>query len=178
MEKEFRSKEICEKSGATRTQLSPWVAAGAIVPLIDDPRRGGVRIYSRQNLVEAMICKELANYSLPVRSIAEILKTMRNKRFKFGGIKENSRKVWEMLKENPVLCLLVGQEGSIVFPSGAEEFKKRYPGRSRTGKNAVYIVMLKERGDKYMATIFSSAILINLEPMLRLAGMIEEEQPL
>jgi len=171
MEKEFRAKEICELSGATKSQLSPWVAAGAIKPLRDDPRRGGVRIYSIENLVEAMICKELANYSLPVRTIAETIVTMKEDIYYSPAMTG-----WQKMKKDPDMLLVLVQTGAAATnPIPPDLFKILFPGRSQTGKNAAYTVSVLTK-EHFVEIIkhYSSAIVVDLKKIIKRAGMVKE----
>jgi len=169
MEKEFRAKEICELTGATKSQLSPWVSAGAIKPLKDDPRRGGVRIYSRQNLMEAMICKELANYSLPVRTIAETIVSMKEEKYFIQDIN-----AWQKLKKDPDMLLVLVQTGTdATNPIPPDLFEILYPGRSQTGKNAAYYVaVFKKEFFLEFINHFSSAIVVDLKKIIERAEMV------
>lgn len=87
--KTYHSKDIQRLARVTKMQLGHWVNVGAIIPLKDDPRRGGVRIFSQQNLVEAMICRELNYWRMEARSIAGPLWALRKMKF------------WERLAEEP-----------------------------------------------------------------------------
>jgi DNA-binding transcriptional MerR regulator len=73
----FKSKEIQKLSGASKIQLVHWINIGAIEPYEDDRRRGGVRKYDQQNLIEACICKKLNDLKIPAHSIASALKHLR-----------------------------------------------------------------------------------------------------
>jgi len=68
----FKSREIERMAGVSKIQLVHWINSGAITPLLDDRRRGGVRFFSRENLFEVIICKRLNEWRLPVHTIAEI----------------------------------------------------------------------------------------------------------
>ena len=177
MEKEFRAKEICELSGATKSQLSPWVAAGAIVPIKDDPRRGGVRIYSRQNLAVAMICKELANYSLPVREIATTVRLFEN--YNDNNIDSN---VWLWLEKDPDMFLGVSRLGSFDYDNWRKKdhIKGVYMdgflvNATQNRINADYLTtVLKEEALANFIKSVSSVIIIDLKSILEKAGMIEK----
>lgn len=174
MEKEFRAKEICELSGATKSQLSPWVSAGAIVPLRDDPRRGGVRIYSRQNLAVAMICKELANYSLPVREIASTARL-------FGNYNDNNN-VWLLLEKDPDIFLGVSRLGSFDYDNWRKKdhIKGVYMdgflvNATQNRINADYLTtVFKEEALANFIKSVPSVIIIDLKQILEKAGMIKE----
>lgn len=177
METEFRAKEICELSGATKSQLSPWVAAGAIVPLRDDPRRGGVRVYSIRNLVEAMICKELAKYSFPVRSIAMTMAAMNDKsRNMASGFREVA---WESLKKNPNLLFCVFQISSLNIESARnEKYYKELSeaiANSPKGRHATqWPYILKKEDILNVLSGVSSMIIIDLGLILYKAGICKK----
>ena len=79
MEKaKYKSCDIMEQAGITKIQLSHWINMGAIDPLVDDRRRGGVRYFSQQNMVEALVCKALNGHRLPVNAIAYMLLCVRD----------------------------------------------------------------------------------------------------
>jgi DNA-binding transcriptional MerR regulator len=73
----YKSKDILEKLGISKIQLSHWINKGAIIPHREDFRRGGSHEFNKQNLIEAAICKELSVLKIPVKSIVEALKMMR-----------------------------------------------------------------------------------------------------
>ncbi len=73
----YKSKDIREKLGISKIQLSHWINMGAIKPYRDDSRRGGSHEFDKQNLIEAAICKDLADLRVPVKSMANAMKMMR-----------------------------------------------------------------------------------------------------
>ena len=76
----YRSKDIQIKAGVTRMQLIRWVEVGAIEPFKDVRQRGKSRIFSYQNLVEAMICKELNRFRVETYTMKRVLNMMRDRR--------------------------------------------------------------------------------------------------
>ena len=62
----FKSSEIQRLANISRIQLVHWVECGAIIPLEDIRGRGKCRIFNKQNLIEAIICRELKAYTIEV----------------------------------------------------------------------------------------------------------------
>lgn len=73
----YKSKEIQKLAGASKIQLVHWINIGAIEPYEDDRRRGGVRKFNQQNLIEACICKKLNDLRIPAHAIATALEYLR-----------------------------------------------------------------------------------------------------
>ena len=189
---EFKAKEVMELTGVPKARLGPWVAAGAIVPLKKDFRRGGVSIYSRQNLAEVLICKELSNHSLPVRTIVDVLGMMRD--FPFSNKKDGTdeeKNAWERLEKTPAQFLCLAQCGSTFgriptnIPDDAPDavykeaydkvFKLFYGDTPKNGKNAIYVgAIIKSSDLEGFIENASSTLIINLKPILEKAGMIKE----
>jgi DNA-binding transcriptional MerR regulator len=61
---EYTSSEVQKRANVAKRELIHWCETGAIRPVHDDRRRGGVRRFNQQNLIEAMICRELVQYGL------------------------------------------------------------------------------------------------------------------
>ena len=196
----FKAKEVMELTGVPKSRLGPWVAAGAIVPLKEDFRRGGVNIYSRQNLAEVLICEKLSDYSVPVRGMVMTVKKMQDTSgVRIVGIEKGMEdktvgefwtdkcrfedvvveNAWQKLKKNPEMCLCLTKlknianhlSGNPVPPYTVEDV---YPGLNLRGRNSVYIpevIKIEEIAKKLKD--YSSLILIDLKPILKKAGMIK-----
>lgn len=64
MEKTYSSSEIQRIAKITKMQAIHWTQTGVITPLQDAKGRGSRRIYSWQNLIELMVCRELNKYNV------------------------------------------------------------------------------------------------------------------
>lgn len=81
--KTFQSKDIQSIAKISKTQLIHWTQQDLIVPLEDIRGRGKVRTYDYQNLVEALICRELSALSVETRYSKEILNWLRKRKWEF-----------------------------------------------------------------------------------------------
>lgn len=81
--KTYRSTDIQKIAKVTKMQLVHWSQTGAIVPLEDARGRGSRRLYSRQNLMEALICRELSKFSMETYVMHEVLSMLRESTYKF-----------------------------------------------------------------------------------------------
>lgn len=79
----FQSKQIQDIANISKMQLLYWTQQGAILPLRDARGRGKVRLYNYQNLIEAMICRELTNLSIGIRVIMEWMEFIRENKIEF-----------------------------------------------------------------------------------------------
>ena len=78
---EFSAVEVASHARVSRRQLIHWVEMRAIIPWKEDRRRGGRRFFNKQNLIEAMICRELNSYRVSVHLFKDILSGLRLVRF-------------------------------------------------------------------------------------------------
>lgn len=200
----FKAKEVMELTGVPKSRLGPWVAAGAIVPLKEDFRRGGVNIYSRQNLAEVLICEKLSDHSLPVREMVRTVKNMQNTcGERIVGIEKGMEdkpavewwtdkcriehvvveNAWQKLKKNPEMCLCLTQIKNVRNLLGGGEaepvppftLEDVWPGINRSGRNTTYYPdVIKIEEIAKKLKDYSSLILIDLKPIMKKAGMIKE----
>ena len=78
----YTSKDLQQRSGATHMQISRWTELGIILPEEDAKGRGRVRRFNQQNLIEAMICKQLTEYfRLDTSIMLEIVSWLRDNAF-------------------------------------------------------------------------------------------------
>ncbi|MBW1668867.1 MAG: MerR family transcriptional regulator [Deltaproteobacteria bacterium] len=117
----YSSKEIQAKSGVGKIQLLHWTQKGVIVPLKDAKGRGGRRIYSHQNLIEAGICRELSRYRIETSTMKEILDWLRTKRWRFY-FSETFSLGWE--EELRLYSEIEEKTGTVGIP---EKEKELYP---------------------------------------------------
>jgi len=173
--KTYGAKEISELSGATKMQLNHWVNYGAIIPAVDDPRRGGVRKYSKQNLAEAMVCKKLNDYQISARVISEATSHMRSQSFgKFG----RERDAWQILEKNPKMFLGVSPIGHLSINGESvpvELFSEIFPDHTLGGENALYTSIVFPKKDVLKSIEnFYSMLLIDLEMIVRKSKIFEK----
>jgi DNA-binding transcriptional MerR regulator len=128
MEK-YKSADVIKITRVTKVQLNHWINMGAIKPLVDDKRRGGVRYFSKQNLVQAFICKHLNEYGLPVHKIKMALDMIKDTKSISG------KNFYDAIKDNPKLksyyaAILpvsgIGDKGE-VLDTDSEIFEKDIP---------------------------------------------------
>lgn len=82
-DKTYRSTDIQKIAMVTKMQLVHWTQTGAIIPLEDARGRGSRRVYNRQNLMEALICRELSKFSIETHVMHEVLSMLRENTYKF-----------------------------------------------------------------------------------------------
>ncbi len=73
----YGSGEIQKIAGITKIQAVQWAQQGAVKPMQDIRGRGGRRVYSQQNLIEFMICRELNRFTIETRLMVLILEFLR-----------------------------------------------------------------------------------------------------
>jgi uncharacterized protein YdcH (DUF465 family) len=81
--KKYQSKDIQAIAKVSKISLINWTQQGAIIPFEDARGRGKVRLYDYQNLIEAMICRELNKLSIGIRYQLELLDWLRRVKFNF-----------------------------------------------------------------------------------------------
>ena len=110
MGKTYGSGEIQQIAKITRIQAVHWTEQAAVIPFKDAKGRGGRRVYSWQNLIEFMICRELNRFSIETYIMTAILTWLRvsfqdstrayipkGKDYNFPQIGS----YWDFLKNNP-----------------------------------------------------------------------------
>ena len=117
----YRSKDIQEKLGVSKIQISHWVNMGAIKPYREDFRRGGSHEFNTQNLIEAAICKELSDLHVPVVKMVEGLDLLRGF-FSGKDLSKKKREIEELylMYTSPLKYDYSG------FPKLIESMKKAY----------------------------------------------------
>jgi len=81
--KTYQSKDIQTITKVSKMQLIHWTQQDVILPSVDVRGRGKMRTYDYQNLIEAMICRELARLSIGIRLSKELLKWLRKTKWNF-----------------------------------------------------------------------------------------------
>lgn len=117
--KTYGSTEVQRLVKISKMQAIHWTQVGAVIPLEDARGRGSRRVYSWQNLVEMMICRELNRLTIETHVMVIILQWLR--KYYTPGIKiylpdkvpkgkisirpenryKDERPYWDMLLENP-----------------------------------------------------------------------------
>lgn len=77
------SGEIQSLAKITKMQLIHWTQTGVIIPYKDAKGRGARRRYDCQNLIEALICRELNRLRMETHIMKEILTWLRHTVFTF-----------------------------------------------------------------------------------------------
>jgi DNA-binding transcriptional MerR regulator len=75
--RKYRSKDIQKVAKVSKINLNHWVNMGLILPLEDVRGRGRSRLFSHQNLIEALICRELNLLNLGTDVMRRILDGLR-----------------------------------------------------------------------------------------------------
>lgn len=81
--KTYYSKAIREKANISAIQISHWTKMRIIQPVKVAKGTGKMHLYSHQNLIEAMICRELSQYSITHSVMFEIIDFLRNTQWIF-----------------------------------------------------------------------------------------------
>ncbi len=81
--KKYHSKAIQKKARVSAIQISHWTKTGVIIPAIAVKGTGKMHVYDHQNLIEAMICRELSQYSINYGVMREVLDFLREKKWLF-----------------------------------------------------------------------------------------------
>jgi len=81
--KTYQSKDIQTITKVSKMQLIHWTQQDVILPSVDVRGRGKTRTYDYQNLIEALICRELARLSIGIRLSKELLKWLRKTKWFF-----------------------------------------------------------------------------------------------
>lgn len=77
------SKAIQEKARVSAIQISHWTNTGVIIPATAVKGTGKMHVYDHQNLIEAMICRELSQFSINYGVMREVLDFLRKKQWLF-----------------------------------------------------------------------------------------------
>jgi len=157
--KEYTAAEIQKLAKVTKRQLIHWVETSAIIPLEDDRRRGGKRRFSQQNLIEALICRELNDYRLPSAMFVMALGALRGKGWKLKGKRVS---FWDKLPHRAEMPFLI-----------IKRLEVEVSGRPKSAEVIASAVVpaTKERIVKELS-VFPSSIVVNLPELIREAGGI------
>jgi DNA-binding transcriptional MerR regulator len=79
----YQSKEIQKKAQVTENQIKHWTNTGIIIPFQATKGTGRMHTYDNINLIEAVICRELSQYSINLWDLKEIISYLRETKFDF-----------------------------------------------------------------------------------------------
>ena len=99
-EKVYSSRDIQNYAGITKMQLNHWINVGAIIPYKDNRGRGKVRKFSRQNLIEALICRELSKLYISSHVMEDLLFGLRVSGF--SDVDKEECTFWEMIEVSDI----------------------------------------------------------------------------
>ena len=181
----YSSKDIQKKANITKMQALHWTQLGIIVPLHDAHGRGGRREYSHQNLVEAILCRELNDFGIPTNVMGIVLQSLRIKYYRdYGSQKEKWLSFWEAIKKHKLeqmdVLLISGMKhiDRYLINSGKkftyftrEDFKLMLETLKTTGAT-IRIDSIRHFGRHLNKCNFMAVI--NLEKVIAEAGGIEE----
>ena len=188
----YFSKELQKQAGVTDNQIKHWTMTGVIVPHKSVQGTGKMHTYDHQNLIEAMICRELQKYSMNYNLMKDVLSCLREKKwtFRFCGklhvapaqskrnkttndnspkasfdpiIKEHS--FWEFIKIYPQdteILLALWKDSSL--PISSEP------------KTDEYCIDVKYDGLGIITSLRTSMVIINLSRLLEEAGNFYKEE--
>lgn len=157
--KEYTAAEIQKLAKVTKRQLIHWVETSAIIPLEDDRRRGGKRRFNQQNLIEALICRELNDYRLPSVMFFQAVGGLRGKAWK---LKDKRVSFWDTLPHREEMPFLI-----------IRHLEVKVSGRPKSAKDiASVVVPATEKNLAKELSVFPSSIVVNLPELIREAGGI------
>jgi DNA-binding transcriptional MerR regulator len=160
--KKFKSTDVIRMAGVTKVQLNHWINMLAIEPRYDDRRRGGVRYFSQQNLVEAFICKNLNELRLPVQAISGALQTIRGQKIISG------KTFFEAYTTNPKLekyfLLILSLTDRPIPKYLSDKFKKNFHRIVRP------TVVCPAKELSVWFSKFPTAVVVNLNQIVQEAG--------
>lgn len=140
MELSFTKKQVAEAIGISLRTIQYYTDEGLLIPEIANPSgRGTSRKYSRKNLVEFLIIKELAKYGLSLGQIKGIMEKARSSNV---ASKWDPEGKWAKDREARL----------VIYGLGTEDMK----------------VQMEEVGRRILSTInsYRAALVINIEDIL------------
>lgn len=155
--KVYTSKDIQQLAKVSHMQISRWAEIGIIIPLEDAKGRGAVRKFSQQNLIEAMICKTLNDFSLSTSTMYGVLSHLRDRIIFSKEDRQEEYSFWEFFRQNPktervyLMVSLLGRAWS--------------PEQSVSPSGYSFRLVTKEDMNRHMET-YRAAIVINLRELI------------
>lgn len=94
----YGSTEIQRLAKISKMQAIHWTQIGAVIPFRDAKGRGSRRMYSWQNLIEMLICRELNKFTVETRVMVGILEYLRDSCIR---TQKGMVSFWELLQKEP-----------------------------------------------------------------------------
>lgn len=148
MKKTYGSAEIQRIAKISKMQAIHWTQTGVVKPLEDAQGRGSKRVYSWENLIEMMICRELNYFKIERRLMAIVVDRL-NQPFK------ETDSYWQYLRQNPktealYLLVSIGKEGEKFWHDG-DKLHKGY-----------MVVILNKKALPGFVEINSNYLIVNI----------------
>jgi len=183
MEKTYSSSEIQRIAKITKMQAIHWTQTEIITPFEDARGRGSRRVYSWENLIEMMVCRELNRYNIE-RFLMKTGINVFNKPFR------NCSSYWEYLKENPktdifylVISLAVNKlfQGDIkgylqdfvlksTFLDLIEKYrnlvKETWESREKTEDSLPITMIMEKESLDILIQIHKSCVVVNIDALV------------
>lgn len=110
MKREFTKKEAAEVLGITPRTIHFYTDQGIIIPEKANPiGRGTTRKYSRRNLIEFLLVRELAKNGMSLEKIKNVMSELRNR---YDENFLNPEGTWEEKKNRNLAKLIIYDAGS------------------------------------------------------------------
>lgn len=82
--KVYHSGDLQQKAGVSENQIKRWTMTGIINPYKPVKGTGRMHVYDHQNLIEAMICRDLSQYSMTSYVMGGVLEFLRSTKWTFN----------------------------------------------------------------------------------------------
>lgn len=105
----FSKKEVAELTGLTPRTIHYYTDEGLVIPYVNPTGKGTTRKYSRLNIFELLLARELAEHNILIRDIKQIMLQLR------GG-----KKVIGKGKELLFICDHKGSQGATMLTAADE----------------------------------------------------------
>jgi hypothetical protein len=100
MDKIFLARDVQAIARISKSTLKNWIEAKAIVPLRDERGRGAKRQFSKENVYNVMVCRELSFIGVKPRYFRTIIDIV-NADFAWSQIEKNPLKVFFLVISYP-----------------------------------------------------------------------------
>jgi DNA-binding transcriptional MerR regulator len=110
MKREFTKKEVAEALGITPRTIHFYTDEGLVIPEKANPvGRGTTRKYSRRNLIEFLLIRELAKNGLSLEKIKNVMNKLRSQ---YDDNFLNPEGSWEKKSNRQLVKLIIYDAGS------------------------------------------------------------------
>lgn len=187
----YHSKTIQKKAKVSAIQIGHWTRTTVIVPATAVKGTGKMHIYDHKNLIEAMICRELSQFSINYGVMREVLDFLRKKKWLFDiGLSRERKPYSEAIIDGQFTATISATVSEIQKHLTIWDFFKLYPQTEifylLLWKNSTSIELQEPKtGDynfyvttRHLTEIISrckNTIVINLSNLLSEAGSFYEE---